>query len=102
VQQATPGVVVVRCEGEVDLSTCADLQEAIDWSFTPELATLRLDLTGIEFLDSAGIRCLVECHQRCADLGITFELVANPAVERVLSIVGFREATQTGTQTEDA
>jgi anti-sigma B factor antagonist len=95
VQQATPGVVVIRCEGEVDLTTCEELREAIGWSFTPDLTTLRLDLTAVEFFDSAGIRCLVECHRRCAELDIALEVVTSPAVERVLSLVGFREATQT-------
>ncbi|MDX6533970.1 MAG: anti-sigma factor antagonist [Gaiellales bacterium] len=94
VQQEVTGVVVISCSGELDQSNCDELREAITWSFTPDLSTLRVDLTGLTFFDSAGVKCLLECHQSCATLGVGLEIVPSRAVARVLDVVGFRAATE--------
>jgi stage II sporulation protein AA (anti-sigma F factor antagonist) len=95
VQQESPNVVVVSCAGELDLTNCDELREAINWSFTPDLSMLRLDLTALSFFDSVGVKCLLECHQTCTTLGVDLEIAPSPVVARVLDLVGFRGATET-------
>ncbi|MDX6534750.1 MAG: anti-sigma factor antagonist [Gaiellales bacterium] len=94
VQQEAPGVVAIHCRGELDLSTCDELREAINWLFTPDLSTLRVDLTGLTCFDSAGVNCLLECHQSCIALSVDLEIAPSPVVARVLDLVDFREATK--------
>jgi anti-anti-sigma factor len=95
VRQQADGVVVIRCEGALDFPSCAELRGAIAWSLMrPGLAGLRVDVTGVSVPDAAGIRCLADCHKRCTAVGLDFELVASPAVERLLDLVHFGAATQ--------
>jgi anti-anti-sigma factor len=95
VQQEAVGMVAIRCSGELDLSNCEELRDAINWSFTPDLSALRLDLTGLTFFDSVGVKCLLECHQSCVALDVSLEIASSVEVARVLELVGFRAATET-------
>jgi len=92
--QDTGDVVVIRCAGDLDLGTSGELDGAIRRSLATGPAVLRLDLTGLSFFDSSGVRCLVDSYKSCAALRVRLEVVTNPRVERVLSLVGFRSATQ--------
>jgi anti-anti-sigma factor len=89
--QPRRGITVIRCAGELDMSSCAEVREAIDWSFTPDLETLRLDLTAVTFFDSCAVRCLAGCLQHCRELGVALELLPSAAVTRVLRLVGFEQ-----------
>jgi anti-anti-sigma regulatory factor len=84
VQQQAPGVVVVRCLGDLCFSTADDLREAIQWSLTPDLELLRLDLTGVTQIGPAGVRCLELAWQRCEELGVVLEINAGYPVRRAL------------------
>jgi anti-sigma B factor antagonist len=87
VGQDAPGTVVIRCAGDLDLSSVRELAEAIDWSYTADLRTLRVDLSAVTFIDSSGIRCLIEAQGGCKQLGTTFEIVPSDAVHRILQFV---------------
>lgn len=87
-------VVVIRCAGELDVITSRELDGAVARSLATGPPALRLDLTRLSFFDSSGVRCLVDSYKRCASLRVRLEVVTNPRVERVLSLVGFRSATQ--------
>jgi hypothetical protein len=45
-------VAVVRCEGQVDFSTCLALRSALKSVVKAKPEVIRLDLTGTRFLDS--------------------------------------------------
>jgi anti-anti-sigma factor len=59
------GVVTVRCVGEVDLSTCNRLREAADAAVDGGARRVLIDLTRVSFIDSNGLRCLLELQRRC-------------------------------------
>jgi anti-sigma B factor antagonist len=77
--------VVVVAVGELDLVGAPRLLQAI-----PENGSTRvvLDLGGVQFMDSSGLRSLLEARQACLDAGRPFAL-ARPsvAVTRVLELV---------------
>jgi len=79
---------VVAPTGELDLSGAAVLQAELDRLLAePRPATIVLDLRGIEFLDSSGLRLVVMTDQRARAAGRRFSLVAGPdAVHRVFEI----------------
>lgn len=93
IEERPPEGVAVRCEGDVDLGTVRRFDAAITQSLKRGAGALVLDLTEVTFFDSTAITALVECHRRCLAAGMTLEVVTNPAVERVLALVGFRSAT---------
>jgi anti-anti-sigma factor len=94
VLQESPNVVVVSGAGELDLTNCDELREAINWSFTSDLSILRLDMTALSFFNSVGVNCLLQCHQSCTTLGVDLEIAPSPVVAKVLDLVGFRAATE--------
>jgi|tagenome__1003787_1003787.scaffolds.fasta_scaffold19518421_2 anti-anti-sigma factor len=103
VQQAEPGVVVIRCDGELDMSVVDQLVEAIEWSRTPELRLLRIDATRLTFVDSTGLGALMDAEARCRASNLRFQLVCGATLERLLDVMGagerFRELVM---QTENA
>jgi anti-anti-sigma factor len=82
------GVVVIRCAGEIDLSTCDELIERIEWSYTPGLRVIRIDLPALGFIDSTGLHCLMEAQKRCAEHDVRFEIVPSDAVLRLFQRAG--------------
>jgi anti-anti-sigma factor len=77
------GAVVVRVEGELDMATSGDFEEAI----TDPGAKLVIDLTECTFLDSSAVRVLVETARSMAQSNGKVSLVArDPGILRVLEI----------------
>lgn len=75
----------VSATGEVDAHTAPTLAAAIKRAGT----TVALDLSGIEFVDSSGLRVLIDEHQRLADAGGALTIVApSEAVSRLFEISG--------------
>jgi anti-sigma B factor antagonist len=76
--------VVVVAEGELDLVGAPRLLDAIPGGSGPVV----LDLAGVQFMDSSGLRSLLEARQSCIDAGRPFA-IARPsaAVSRVLELV---------------
>ena len=77
--------VLVVAEGELDLVGAPRLLEAIPAEGT---APVVLDLASVGFMDSSGLRSLLEARQACIDAGRPFAL-SRPSeqVLRVLELV---------------
>jgi anti-anti-sigma factor len=77
----------VRLTGELDLSSVPEFYERIS-----ELANggrLVLDLSGLTFLDSSGLRALLQLSQQAKDEGFELALVRpSEVVERLLELTG--------------
>lgn len=92
--QLDDGVRVIAVRGELDLSTASDLERPLEDAVASGDATVLIDLTECEFIDSTGIALIVRAWQRLdrtADgdgngrVGIASE---NNQVRRVLEITG--------------
>ena len=83
-----PGRLVVSLSGELDLAAADALWNDLEPLFTGE-RTLVLDGTGLEFLDSGGLRVLARAAKLAAQTGVALRLVApNPVVQRTLTLAG--------------
>ena len=69
---------VLYVRGEVDLSTCEELEAAIQLAEEPAPATLVLDLSQVSFLDSTGVRTLLKADARARDDGRRLVLIGPP------------------------
>jgi anti-sigma B factor antagonist len=70
--------------GEIDTYTAPELAERLD-----DQGVAVLDLTGVTFIDSSGLRVLVEAHQARVAAGSTLTLRSpSAAVQRLLEISG--------------
>ncbi len=82
------GAVVVVPTGEIDLATVDLLQAEIDAAAT-EAKEVVLDLRGVTFMDSAGLRLLVQSTRALEGEGGTLAIVRGPKeVQRVFDLVG--------------
>jgi anti-sigma B factor antagonist len=71
------GKHILRLVGEVDLATAPKLEAAIE-RIAAEGAELTLDLRGVTFIDSTGLRLLTVQSRRFEQAGVDFELIPGP------------------------
>jgi anti-sigma B factor antagonist len=88
--EAEPGLVTVVAVGEVDLATADDLLAALCGVVDAKPAVVAVDLAGVEFFGSDGVRCLVSASQYAAaapDSAVELRVVRpSEPVRRVLEL----------------
>lgn len=75
-------VAVVTLAGRIDSSTSADLEAALQALIDKGKRNLVLDMAGVEFLSSSGLRVLVNAYKACKGIG---ELCVAQPSERAAS-----------------
>jgi anti-sigma B factor antagonist len=81
---------ILAVTGELDLSTVPVLQQRIDGHLGDELTTLTLDLSELTFMDSSGLRLLIELDKRARRESWKLTLVPSrhEAAKTVLRVTG--------------
>ena len=88
-EQVADGIVVVSAEGRLDSTTSAMLGARLD-PHTTGPARLLLDLHGVEFVSSAGLRVILATLKKLRATGGKLALCrVRPPVQEVLEITGF-------------
>ncbi len=87
------GGIIVAISGEVDVCTEGPLQQALLRIIRERGARLMLDLSGVSFLDCAGLRAFLAIG-RLAELrgGFLRLIAASAAVRRIIELTGAQEA----------
>lgn len=70
----------VRAVGEIDIATVEEFRRALDC----DLPILDIDLSRVEFIDLAGLDCLLDTVERQASVMLT----TSPRVDRLLELTG--------------
>ncbi|PPK67512.1 STAS domain-containing protein [Actinokineospora auranticolor] len=84
--------VVVEVTGEVDLATAPQLEQALDDALAQPGGGVRVDLSGVEFMDSAGLRVLVAALRKAEESGRSLVLDSpHERVRRIIEITGLAE-----------
>jgi anti-sigma B factor antagonist len=82
----------VAPSGELDIATVELLERALLEVEQADTTMIVLDLSGLSFIDSTGLRLLLDVNERCGGPADRLRVIAgSPAVERLLDIVGLRE-----------
>jgi anti-sigma B factor antagonist len=88
--------IVIGLRGELDIAHAPLLQDSIE---SPELAatqTVVLDLQGLTFLDSTGLRVILAAREQCWRRGQEFAITqGSEQVQRLLSVTGVGEHLRT-------
>jgi anti-sigma B factor antagonist len=85
--ETTPaGAAVLHVSGELDLATAPRLEEAV--ASAGHAAPIVIDLSGCTFLDSAGMRSLVNASRSTRPEGRVHLVTTDPSILRVLEITG--------------
>ena len=77
--------------GEVDVVNAATVEEQIVAAVDNQTTSVELDLSDLDYLDSAGLRILFMLVNRLRVLQIELEVIAPPGTQsrRVLELAGF-------------
>jgi anti-sigma B factor antagonist len=87
------GGTIVAISGEVDVCTEALLQQALLQIIRKRGARLMLDVSGVSFMDCAGLRALLATRRRAELRGGFLRLIAvSAAVRRIIELTGAQEA----------
>jgi len=78
---------VLVVQGDLDLATTPQLLDAL--KALPQGAALRLDLSGVAFIDSVGLKALLTAQQRFGD-GLTLPRTPDHIVN-LLTLVGIKK-----------
>ena len=78
----------VALDGELDFATAFDVELRLEQAIR-DADEVVVDLTNLEFIDSTGIRTLLEAHQAARRENVALRLLPGPApVQRVFEISG--------------
>lgn len=83
--------LVIAVRGELDLATAPLLRDAFADADRDEDAVAVVDLSGVGFLDSSGLRVLAQCQRLLAGpdgVAVLRLVVATDAVRRVFDVTG--------------
>jgi anti-sigma B factor antagonist len=79
--------VRVAPAGELDMATAPHVEQAVQELLDSGFAHVILDLTGVEFLDSGGLRMILRLQASSAGGRFRFELKpGSPAVQRIFEL----------------
>ena len=81
---------IVKVTGSVDALTAADLTKVLSREITEGHANLVVDLIGVEFMSSAGLRTLLGAVKEARSSGGELRITStNPGIDKVLKMSGF-------------
>ena len=95
-RQAGVDESILELSGEVDMSNPHQLEEALATALEATDARLVVDLAGLEFIDSTGLRSLVRFHQRDQTETEIVWRNARGQVAEVLEITGLGSVLELG------
>ncbi len=88
--------MVLLLYGELDLAGAPLLATEIERAESSGLDALVLDLSHLDFLDSAGLRVILAAHERAREEGRGFAITQGPPqVQKLLEIAGVDRHVQT-------
>lgn len=82
----------VTLRGEFDLAAVATVEQALAPAYGGGTRLLEIDLSALTFLDSSGLRAILEARDRAAGSGVELRLVRGvETVQRVFAITGLEQ-----------
>jgi anti-sigma B factor antagonist len=91
-EQVSDGTVRLAFAGEFDIATAPHVEEELARVEGERPALIVLDLRGLEFMDSTGLRAIVAADARAREDGRRVAIVRGPeAVQRIFEVTGLEE-----------
>jgi anti-sigma B factor antagonist len=81
---------IINVTGSVDALTASELSRVLTNEINEGHANLVVDLTGVEFMSSAGLRALLGAVKETRSSGGDLRIIStNPGIDKVLKMSGF-------------
>ena len=78
------GTAIIRCRGELDLFSADEWSQAISTALVSQPRDIEMDMAGVTFVDSFGIRLFVMARQQFREGGMSIKVVNPSSVVRRL------------------
>jgi anti-sigma B factor antagonist len=92
-----PGAVIVAATGEIDSSNCLALQDLLTSLAGKATKDVQVDLAGVSFIDSSGLRALIVGQRTITESGGALRVsAASDSVRRLFEITGLVERLSLG------
>lgn len=86
------GVTILDVVGEIDLYTVPQLEEVLREAASAAKPLLGVNLTGVNYLDSSGLRVLSEWYKQAHARQGAFAVIADqPTIQKLFRITGLGE-----------
>jgi anti-anti-sigma factor len=79
--------VAIRLFGELDIATAPEVDAAFA-DVAERRVPVILDLRGLQFMDSRGIRMLVSCHAQATAAGFPLTVACGDGISELLKLTG--------------
>ena len=91
------GVLLLEVFGELDLATAPRLCALLDAARAERVGRVVIDLTGVDFCDSTGLRALMGASTELRHAGgkLAVALLPGGGVARLFDVTGIRESLRT-------
>jgi anti-anti-sigma factor len=84
--------VIFLLHGEIDMATAGGIRSASGLAIDNDYSSLVVDASDVSFMDSHGVKALIDVERAMADAGGHLILRnPSPAVRRVLDLTGLSE-----------
>lgn len=88
--------VILALVGELDMASAPLLQHAVEDAGLDSQQLVVLDLGGLEFIDSTGLRVILAVRKTCGERGQELAITqGSQQVERLLAVTGVAEHLKT-------
>lgn len=79
---------VIKAYGEIDIANVEELNSALQGAVDVSPSGFILDISGIDYIDSAGIQAVIAAYKRlCPSGGKLVIINNNKAIERLIAVV---------------
>ena len=96
-------ITTISVKGSVDALTAAELTKTISKQIEDSHVNLVIDLTGLDFMSSAGLRSLLGAVKESRSQGGDLRIVStNLGIDKVLKMSGFHNIAKVFTSQADA
>jgi anti-sigma B factor antagonist len=93
----SPHAAVVTAVGEIDIANAERFRAALLDALATGSSSLHVDMSGVGFCDSSGLRALVAARNACVEQGASFDITAvSDQVGYLLAVVGLTSLREDG------
>jgi anti-sigma B factor antagonist len=85
--------LVVAAAGELDVASAGEFEDEVKRAIASDAGVVTVNLSAVEFIDSTGLRVLLETAELSSQSGTRLGIVREfpPAVERTLEVSGLAD-----------
>jgi anti-sigma B factor antagonist len=77
--------------GDLDLATAREFEHRLEEASRKTRAAITVDLTGLSFLDSRGLRAILGAQQLCDERGCRLTVIPGEQAQRLFDLTGLSE-----------